>query len=248
MGVSEMKVIGRDILRYGSVVSTNLVAKNMAQNRAVEGTVILAESQTKGRGRKNRAWHSPPGGLWFSMILYPELKPDCAMLATMCASVAVVEGIKRYVGVDTRIKWPNDVLSDGKKLAGILTETHATTGKLHYMVVGIGVNVNNDIPGELQDVATSLKYETDGEIDREKLFEVFLEIMDGKYALLREGRYDDIQDQWTKHCCIIGREIRVHEHDSVRTGLVKGIDEKGRLILETKDGLFTTVSGDVEIL
>ncbi len=248
MVTSENTVIGKKVLRYGAVVSTNMLAKKMAQDKVEEGTVILGESQTVGRGRKNREWYSPPGGLWFSIILYPELDPKNSMLATMCASVAVVEGIKRVTDISADVKWPNDVLIDGKKVAGILTEIHAVPGELKYVVVGIGINVNNDIPTELRETAVSMKDEMCAEIHRDELLDEILESMDDKYALLKKGCWDDIRELWLASCNIMGGKVRVHEHDSTRSGLVKGIDDLGHLILDIDGETVTVASGDIELL
>ncbi len=240
--------IGKVILRYASVTSTNILAKELAKDNAHEGTVIVAVKQVGGRGRKDRVWHSPPGGLWFSMILYPDLEPGRAMLATMCASLAVVEGVKSSIGIDANIKWPNDVLINGRKVAGILTEIHSVPDELKYIVVGVGVNVNNRIPKNIEGSATSLLYETDQHTDIEKLLEDILGHMDDMYSLLIKGRHQEIRELWLARSDIKGRKVRVTDGKYTRTGMVRGIDQNGCLLLDIGDKTVTVVSGDVELL
>ncbi len=243
------KIIGKNIIRYSSIESTNAAAKEIAQKGTVQdGTVILSKTQTKGRGRKDRKWFSPEGGLWFSVIIYPDLEPDRAMLVTMATSAAIVEGILRYCNKESQIKWPNDVLIDKKKVAGVLTELHAEKGRLEYMVVGVGVNVNNRLPEELHETATSIKREIDSEIETESLFKNILRVMDELYRTLIAGEYEEIRERWLAHTNMIGKKIKIHEFDSVRTGVVKGIDKSGGLLVDIDGKRTVILSGDIEIL
>ncbi len=242
------KMIGENIVCYDSIDSTNATAKDLAQKGAEEGTVVRANTQIQGRGRKDRKWFSPEGGLWFSVIIYPELVPDRAMLVTMATSVAISEGILRHCNIESQIKWPNDVLIDKKKVAGVLTELHAEKGKLDYMVVGVGINVNNRLSDELQGTATTLKRETSSEIDIEALFENILRAMDELYCTLKAGEHEEIRNRWLAHSDIIGKKIQIREFDSVRTGRVDGIDEKGSLLVHIDGKQTAILSGDIEIL
>ena len=238
--------IGRDVIRYDSVPSTNELAKELARRDAPEGVVVVSEVQSKGRGRKDRHWSSQRGGLYFSMILYPDIVPDMAMLVTMSTSMAVSQSLKE-LGIDATIKWPNDLLIRGKKVAGILTELSAQEGKVSYMVVGVGINVSNILPKDLKDIATSLKDEMGIEIDKELLFDTVLENMDLFYSYLIEGQHEFIRESWLRMSNIVGKRVTVRENETQKTGTVKGIDHKGRLILLSQGREYTMVTGDVDI-
>ncbi len=244
----QTKVIGRKIIRYDSVESTNSIAKEMVRKGAEEGAVVLAKVQTKGRGRKDRRWHSPEGGLWFSVTIYPELQPDQAMLVTMTASIAITEGISSCCDIKAYIKWPNDVLIDNQKVAGVLTELHADKEKLHHMVVGVGVNANNRLPAELRERATTLQRKKGSEVDKEQLFSEILRSMDRWYGILIDGRYDEIRAHWLERSSIIGKNVRIHEHGSKRTATVNGIDDKGRLLVDINGEQKVILTGDIELL
>ncbi|MFO8110583.1 MAG: biotin--[acetyl-CoA-carboxylase] ligase [Thermoplasmata archaeon] len=242
------RTIGKHVLRYDSVVSTNSIGKRMAEDGVEEGTVVLAKTQTGGRGRKKRSWHSPPGGLWFSVVLYPDMKPDTTMLATMAASISISEALKKSCGIQGSIKWPNDVLIGGKKAAGVLTELHFEDRDLQYLVLGVGINVNNELPDDLTGSATSLKIERGADIDTDSFFEVLLKSMDDVYRLIKERRYDRVKELWLENTDMVGKKVHLHENDSYVEGKVKGIDKKGRLLLDTRKGWLAAVSGDLEIV
>ena len=248
MGQNRRAIIGNTVLPYDTLESTNALGKKMAWDGAREGTVIRARIQTKGRGRKERAWHSPPGGLWFSVILRPDLEPDSAMLATMAASVSIHRAVKDICHLDTIIKWPNDVLLNDKKVAGVLTELHGEKGRIEYMVMGIGINVNNDLPEDLESTATSLRNAGGEEVDLEVLFHHLLATMDQIYSLIKEDRHSEIRKMWLDSTNIVGKKVRLTETHPCREGLVTGIDQKGRLLLDFDGTQEVLISGDIEIL
>lgn len=241
-------IIGRQVIRYQRSGSTNEEAVELAKKGVEEGTVVLAKEQTRGRGRKERYWHSPEGGLWFSTVLYPDIEPSSAMMVTMCASIAIAQALRRISSVDACIKWPNDVMVRGKKIAGVLTEMHASTKGFRYVVVGIGINVNNPIPEELEDRAVSLKDVCDSEIDPEELLPCVLKEMDILYRMIAEGRYQEMISMWLDNTDMIGMKVRVTRECDVVYGQVSGIDEVGRLLVDVDGEVIRVVTGDVEVI
>jgi BirA family biotin operon repressor/biotin-[acetyl-CoA-carboxylase] ligase len=242
------KIIGKNIHYCDEVTSTNFVAKKLIKKDVPEGTVIVADIQTRGRGRKNRTWSSPLGGLWISVILYPDIPLERAMLVTMTASIAVAQGIKDIVGIKTTIKWPNDVLIDGKKVCGILTELDAEIDKINYSIVGIGLNVNNEIVGDLKKKAISIKQKVEKKISRVTLLRSILSYFDIYYTKLTNGNTDDIRNIWFLYSNIIGRDIVVNNEKEKITGKVVEVDNNGCLILNTHKGNIRIVSGDLNYL
>jgi len=244
----DTQVIGKDIYYFKSLPSTNLFAKKLVKDGVEEGTIVVSDIQLNGRGRKSRSWFSPEDGLWFSVVLYPHIPPERGMLLTMASSVAIVQGIKETTGLHPVIKWPNDLLINGKKICGILTELDAEMDRINYTVIGIGINVNNQLSEDLQGTATSLMQETGSQVSRVKLLRSILKCFDENYSRLISGDYDFIRDSWFSHANIIGKNIRVHGEKTILKGVVSGVDESGCLILDTKDGSVRVVSGDVEYL
>ena len=244
----DTQVIGKDIYYFKSLASTNLFAKKLVKDGVEEGAIVVSDVQSGGRGRKSRNWFSPEGGLWFSIVLYPHIPPERGMLITMAGSIAVVQGIKETTDLCPVIKWPNDLLINGKKVCGILTELDAEMDCINYTVVGIGINVNNRLSEDLQGKATSLIQEAGSKVSRVKLLRSILKCFDENYSKLISGDYDFIRDSWFSHANIVGREILVHGEKTMLRGVVSDVDESGCLILDTKDGSVRVVSGDVEYL
>jgi BirA family biotin operon repressor/biotin-[acetyl-CoA-carboxylase] ligase len=242
------KIIGKRIEYKKSVFSTNLIAKDYAKSKISEGTVVVAEKQTKGRGRKQREWHSPEGGLWFSIVLYPNLPPEDGILVTMAASVSVADAIQKSTGLTPEIKWPNDVLINGKKVCGILTEFDAEMDRINYVVVGIGINVNNDISKDISKIAVSLKQLTGSKVSRVNLLKSILTKFDEMYNYIISGNFRYVRDSWSTFSNIIGKKIKVTgERDNIK-GYVTDVDEHGCIILETSKGKIRILSGDVTYL
>jgi BirA family biotin operon repressor/biotin-[acetyl-CoA-carboxylase] ligase len=244
----DTQVIGKDIYYFKSLPSTNMFAKKLVKDCVEEGAIVISDIQLSGRGRKSRNWFSPEGGLWFSIVLYPHIPPERGMLLTMASSVAIVQGIKEATGLHPVIKWPNDLLINGRKVCGILTELDAEMDRINYTVVGIGINVNNQLSEDLQRKATSLIQETGSRVSRVKLLRSILKCFDENYSRLISGNYDSIRDSWFSHANIVGREILVHGEKTILKGVVSSVDESGCLILDTRDGSVRVVSGDVEYL
>ena len=242
------KIIGREVYYFKEISSTNLYAKQLVEKHITEGTVVVADIQTKGRGRKNRSWFSPYGGLWFSVVLYPQIPPERGMLVTMTASVAAAQAIKEITSLEPVIKWPNDLLLNGKKICGILSELNAEIDRINYTIVGIGINVNNDIDEDLKDTAVSLKSEIGSRFSRVKLLRSILKHLDENYDRLISGDYRTMQDLWFSYSNITGRKIKVKDEKAVMHGVVSDVDDSGCLILDTKNGSVRIVSGDIEYL
>lgn len=242
------KIIGRDLYYFKTIDSTNLFAKKLVKEGIEEGVVVVTDVQSSGRGRKNRTWSSPKGGLWFSIVLYPNIPPQRGMLVTMVSSVAVVHGIEETTGLTPEIKWPNDLLINGRKVCGILTELEAEMDRINYTVVGIGINVNNQLEKELQKTATTLKQEIGARVSRVELLRSILKSFDENYNRLILDDYGFIRDSWLSHANIIGKKIQVEDEKTVITGVVFDIDDSGGLILQTNDGKKRIISGDLKYL
>ena len=241
-------IIGKKILYFKTIDSTNFYAKKLAKNGVEEGTIVVSEIQNNGRGRKNRSWFSPKGGLWFSVILYPNIPPQKAMLVTMASSVAVAQGIIETTGLTPMIKWPNDLLIDNKKVCGILTELDAEMDKINYSIVGIGINVNNEIDDNLKDTATSLSKQTKANISRVKLLRSIINNFDKNYSKLIDKDYNSIRKNWFSCSNIIGKRVQITDEKSVVDGIVTDVDDNGCLIVNTSKETVRVVSGDLTVL
>ncbi|MGV3773673.1 MAG: biotin--[acetyl-CoA-carboxylase] ligase [Verrucomicrobiales bacterium] len=246
------QVIGRDIKVFHETTSTNDVVERLARDGVKEGMVIFAESQTKGRGRLGRQWISPAGkGLWFSILLRPPIQPLEAPKLTIAAATSLVRAIRAVTGFNVEIKWPNDIVVRGKKLAGILTEMSAELDRIHYIILGIGLDVNfdaGDFPEEVREIATSLKLETGSTINRADLAVKALEELDHDYRRLREGAFDEIINEWESHCSTLGKTIEVQTGPHQLKGRAEALDSSGALLLRTQHGhLERILAGDVTL-
>lgn len=245
------QIIGRAIRYDAEVVSTNVLAMGMAQRGAVEGTVIVAEQQTGGKGRLGRNWISPKGNLYFSIILRPAMPSHRAPLVTLMGAVAVVAAIRRTADISAGIKWPNDILVAGKKVGGILTEMSAEPDRIKQLVLGIGVNVNMDpggFPPDVGKLSTTLAVESGAQVNRTRLLRDLLRHLDQWYLrfLMNEGA---VLDAWRSLNVTLGHQVTVSTGGEVIEGLATDIDRDGRLIVSPPGGSQRTVSaGDVTIL
>ena len=229
--------IGKRIYYFEEVNSTNGKAYGLAGN-VKEGTVIIAEKQKKGIGRFGREWISPKGGLYVSIILKPKIRPIDAPKVTLIAGIAVAKDIRK-LGLDAKLKWPNDVLIHGKKVGGILTSISTKEGKIDYIIVGIGINVNVDIntfPKELQKSATSIKEELKTEVPIEKIIGDILFEMETNYETLKQGNFTYLLNEWKKLSDTIGNSVRVKTKAEVIDGVAVGVNCDGALILACEDG------------
>jgi BirA family biotin operon repressor/biotin-[acetyl-CoA-carboxylase] ligase len=243
----------REILSLAETDSTNLRAKELAAGGAPEGTVVIAERQTEGRGRKGRSWFSPAGGgIYISMILRPTMPPNEAPGITLMTGIAAAEALSSVTTLDARIKWPNDILVHGKKIAGILTEISTEMDRIDYVVVGLGLNVNiprESLAEELQERATSVLIETGMHHARVGLIQAILEQFETYYRTLQDEGFEPIRKRWKELSNIIGQRISVEMIGRVRTGRAVDIGTDGVLILEDEQGgLERIASGDVTLL
>jgi BirA family biotin operon repressor/biotin-[acetyl-CoA-carboxylase] ligase len=248
--VSPNAVIGRDIQVFQQTSSTNDVVEKLARDGVREGVVVFAESQTKGRGRLGRKWLSPSGkGLWFSVLLRPDLRPQAATQLTVAAATALLRAIRQQTDLEPEIKWPNDLLIHDRKAAGVLTELNAELDHVKYVILGIGVDVNlnaSDFPPELHKLATSLKLETRRTIPRADLAEAILRELDADYARVRGRQFAQVSEEWERHCATLGRRVSIRVGDRVVQGRAEALDEDGALLLRTDHGhLERVIGGDV---
>ena len=218
--LGKTKIIGRDIRVFEETTSTNDVMEKLARDGVKEGVVVFAESQTKGRGRLGRKWISPAHkGLWFSILLRPDLRPQETTQLTVASATALRRAIKSETGLKPEIKWPNDILIGGKKVAGILTELSAEVDRVKHVILGIGVDVNLDageFPAELQKIATSLKIETGETISRAELAAAILRELDFDYARICGGKFSAVADEWESGCATIGKNVTVQMGDAAK--------------------------------
>ena len=241
----------RDIVYFKEIDSTNTRAKELADQGAAEGTLVISEKQTNGRGRKGRSWFSPSqGGIYASLILRPSIPPSEAPKTTLLTAVAVAETLLSLTRLKVSIKWPNDILVSGKKIAGILTEISAEMDAIDYIVVGLGLNVNTpDFPGDIRDKATSILIETGRHFPRVKIIKEYLKQYEKYYEIFGRIGFEPIITRWKELTNIVGRWITVRATNTEYTGEVHDIDNDGVLILKDSAGkLHRIVSGDVSLV
>ena len=244
--------VGQVLHCHEELGSTNDEAKALAEADAGHGEVVVAERQTGGRGRRGRSWVSPARrNVAFSVILRPEaLPPARAPELTLVAAVAVCDAL-RHSGVHAGIKWPNDVLVGGRKIAGILTEMSAEADQVHWVVVGVGVNVNarrEDFPEALRDQATSLLIEREHPSPRALFLAACLTSLEGWYDRHAEEGFDPIRQAWRERSVTLGQEVQVSTDGAPVVGRAEDIDETGALLVRTPEGLVRITSGDVAML
>jgi BirA family biotin operon repressor/biotin-[acetyl-CoA-carboxylase] ligase len=244
--------IGKKIYALPQAASTNEVAFRLALNGAEEGEVVLAESQTKGKGRMGRQWESPAGlNIYLSIILRPRIVPGKTPLITLMAAVACAEAIDEVTGLTPAIKWPNDLLIERKKLGGILTEADMELDRINFVVVGIGINVNMTrtlFPPSIKDTATSLQEALGREISRIALIQAILRRLEQWYKRLGQGRGEEIRRRWKELALVQGQKVEVTSLGEVVRGTALDIDEDGALLVQTHSNTIKrVVAGDVTL-
>lgn len=244
--------LGRTVYSYQSVKSTNDIATRLVAKGAPEGAIVTAETQTEGRGRLGRSWHSAPGaGAYLSIILRPPLRPEDAPGIAIMTAIALADTMAHYRPGLVQIKWPNDVWIGGRKTAGILTELSADRNKINHVVVGVGINVNHqasDFPKGLRKIATSVRRELRHKVDRLQLVRLFLLNFEKEYQKYLRYRLKKSHAKIRRYSALIGHEITLQFGKSRKSGLVKDIDRNGRLILLTDTGLETITAGEVTVV
>lgn len=240
---------GRSLRTLKSVASTQKIAHQWAREGAPEGAVVVAEEQTAGRGRLGRFWHSPPNsGIWLSLILRPPIPITQAPQLTLMASVGVARALHHSTGLEVRIKWPNDLLIRGKKVCGILTELRGEQDRVHYVVMGVGVNVNIDEgmwPAELKGKVTSLSAEAGQTFRRVPLIAAILKELEIIYEGYLSRGFSAVRGEWEKRSDMLGRSVKARTQAGEQTGIVRGLNEDGALLLETEKGLVPVYSAEI---
>lgn len=228
---------------FGTLPSTNDLAKELGAQQALEGTLVIADVQTGGRGRLGRVWDSPEGGLYVSVLLRPVLPPTEMPQLTLTAAVAVVRALRRATGVTPGIKWPNDLILDGKKLGGILTEMETESDQIRHLVVGLGLNVNNSrFPAELEQSATSLARARGVSFVRLPIVRAWLEEFDELYGRFLAREFAGILAEWKEHTVTVGRMVTVRQGPREISGQALEVAADGALLLQVSSGEIVRIS------
>ncbi|OEG70744.1 hypothetical protein ATZ36_17380 [Candidatus Endomicrobiellum trichonymphae] len=229
---------------YKETASTQTAVKKLALKNFGEGVVVIAEKQTKGYGRIKRVWNSNAGGLWFSMLLKPVIRPDGSSILSLLFSIALSRILEKKYGISSEIKWPNDILICGKKVAGIIIEMSAEQDIINWVAAGIGVNINNSLPEDLKNISISIKEVLKREIDRTEFIVAFLTEFESLYFNFQSGGFKQFLEEYNSKVAYKDVLVTVDSacNDAI-TGKNFGIDESGRLIIETKNKIEKIISG-----
>jgi len=229
----------KNVITFDSIDSTNMYAKKIAAEGVCEGTLILADEQTHGKGRLGRQWHSEKNsGIWMSIVLRPEIRPENAAKITQIAAAAMAEAIRKIAEIEVGIKWPNDIVYKGKKVCGILTEMSAELGAVNYVVVGVGVNVNTEgFSDEIKEIATSLKHITGKVYSRKDIVIEFINRFEKLYGdFVQTGQLTKTIDICKALSVVLGEEIEIISRNSKEYGKAIDLDHNGHLIVEKDNG------------
>lgn len=249
--INDCNWFAKDIYFYDEIDSTNDECKKLAEQGAAHGTLVVAEKQTHGKGRRGRSWESPKGtGIWMTLLLRPDIEPYNSSGLTLVAAMAIGKAIEEVTSLEAKIKWPNDIVVNGKKVTGILTEMSAQPDMINYIVIGIGINVNTeDFPEDIKATASSLKIESGKIVKRSSIIAAF-----GKYFEQYYKKYVSEQDmsllieEYNAELINVNREIKVLAKENSYTGIARGINRHGELIVETDDKeIRTVVAGEVSV-
>lgn len=242
---------GQETMFFEEVDSTNNVAKKMAEEGAPHGRLVIAENQNAGKGRRGRTWSSPEGtGIWMTFILRPQISPQAASMLTLVAAMAVRKAIYLETGLETVIKWPNDIVAGGKKICGILTEMSAELEWINYVVVGVGINANiRKFPDEISDKATSLILETGRMVDRSRMVSAYGNAFEEYYnRFLETGNLALLKDEYNSSLANFHNQVRVLDTAGEFVGISKGINDVGELVVTDDEGTERIVrSGEVSV-
>lgn len=234
------RIVGRQVHYYTSISSTTTVAKELAAGGCIEGTIVLAEEQTGGRGRLGRGWFSPRGqGIWMSLVLRPAVSPMEVSQLTLVTAVALAGALRRFTGLDVGIKWPNDLLINGKKICGILTEMAGDMDQVKHVTVSMGLNVNikaADFPSPISDLATSLQLESGSSIPRVAILKAMLLEMERQYFAWLDYGFGPLLDQWREMCISLNCPVTVHTLKESWEGWAEDVNESGALLVRTSSG------------
>lgn len=245
------RYLGREIISYRRVDSTNAIAYELAEHGLAEGAVIFAEEQVRGKGRQGRAWQSPSGsGIYMSCVLKPHMTPNEIPKITLVAAVAAARAIRDFTGLDAKIKWPNDILINGKKVCGILTEMKAEQDRIDFIILGIGINVNTkakDLPRGASSLREELRISGESDnISRVGLAKKMLEMMEEYYNLLKNKGSGSIIEEWRELSAMLGSRVRISLRDRTFDAQAHNIDPDGALVVRLDSGILEKISsGDV---
>lgn len=243
--------LGQEIHYFTHIDSTNNEAKKLAFAGAAEGTLVVSEAQNSGRGRLSRGWFSPEQlGIWLSVVLRPPFSPQDAPKCTLLAAVAITRAIGSVCQVTCGIKWPNDILYEGRKLVGILTEMSAEMDAINHIIIGMGINVNmsgSDFPPELRPIATSLAEITGQPVSRLKLLTAVLMELEELYQAAVKCGFTEVLNEWRKYSVTLGQTVDITGINRQYSGLAVDIDEDGALLVETATGIQKVLAGDVSL-
>lgn len=241
----QTKWLGRQIHHKKSIPSTQTLANQLASEGTKHGTVVIADEQTAGRGRMSRTWFSMKDqGVWMSMVLRPEILPIQAPQITLLAATVLAQVLEDFCKVNVAIKWPNDILINGKKVAGILTEMQAEQDQVQFIVLGIGINVNQTLemfPKELHDKATSLQIETNDRWDRIEIIQHLLLNFENRYEHYLTSGFSAIKNKWEKYGYKIGEQVDISTPRKQWKAIILGIEVDGALIVKNEDGSMETL-------
>lgn len=248
----DTNILGKKVIHFETTPSTQLIAHQEATKGAPEGTLIVSEEQTSGKGRMLREWHSSKQkGIWMSLILRPTLPLEKAPQFTLIAAIAIAKAIEDVIGLEPEIKWPNDLLLDGKKVTGILTELQGEADQIRYLIIGMGINVNQesqDFPDELQDKATSLLIESGKKIKRKTVVQHILKNLEKYYLIYIEKGFAPLKIIWEEYAVSIGKTITAQTSRGNITGIAEGITNDGVLMIRDRSGqLHYIYSADILI-
>ena len=248
------KVMGRSCVCFDTTDSTNIQAKRLAEEGAPHGTLVCAERQTEGRGRRGRSWSSPPGeAVYMSLLLRPEIRPEHASMLTLVMGLAAAracnELLERMAGTRTGLKWPNDLVLDGRKAAGILTEMSAEIDCIHYVVIGVGINANTQIFPESLTQAASLRQAAGRPLMRSELIALCMEYFEEYYGQFEETEdLSSMRKDYEELLVNKGRQVQVLEPGNEHTGTALGINDQGELLVRLSDGRIEQVyAGEVSV-
>ena len=247
------KWAGKKLYFLEETGSTNIDAKKLAEEGAPHGTVVVAKQQSKGRGRRGRTWQSPAGAaVYMSLALKPDFAPDKASMLTLVMALSVAEAITELTGLEAKIKWPNDIVVNGKKVCGILTEMSAELDYIHHVVIGVGINTNHspsEFDEEIRQTATSLKIESGQAVSRAAMIERVLFHFEKDYdTFVRKMDLSELQEAYQKYLINLNAEVKVLDPKGEYTGIARGINETGELLVEKRNGQIEAVyAGEVSV-
>ena len=239
--------LGKNLFVFDEISSTNIKAKELAQKGETEGTLIISRTQKHGRGRFDRYWESPDGGLYLSIILRPDVSPDKTTLIPLLAALAVSKTIDHF-GISSKIKWPNDVRINGKKVAGILLESKINSNSIDYIILGIGINLNvniNQFSKKIKSIATSISHELSKIVDYQMFLKKLLSELSDYYMMFLKGNFDEILTKWKEQTDTLGKNVKIETPAGKIIGKAYDVDRSGFLIVTTNSGTQKKImSGD----